>query len=326
MTEMDRKKMKRDFILIEKFCSQYDLRDEENAKKLYAFIKEKNFFGTNIGVAFTNRLGKIANDHSVDYSCIICKAQTTDNGVVCKQCMAKIANLDKQNQVKKPEQSKVESQKADVNKKIKDISDKTKVAVQSGINETVKVAEWAKDKITEQVEDEKTKEAVKNVKDKSISGIKKLKKKWNGLSKKAKIIVAIIAMVVIIIPFAGGGSGNSSSVKNAETAEKVVDKLYPEKDDWSISDGGTFDMTIGALDTPVGKTTAYYSDIVEKSNDAKAIQAYYSEKVTCWVFKVHKNGPNIVQQGTVMVSPYGQVFVQGVFEDLPSSDFNYRMR
>lgn len=47
--------------------------------------------------------------------------------------------------------------------------------------------------------------------------------------------MAIIAVVVIIIPF----------------AEKVVDKLYPEKDDWSISDGGTFDMPIGALVSPI---------------------------------------------------------------------------
>lgn len=104
-----------------------------------------------------------------------------------------------------------------------------------------------------------------------------------------------------------------------------MENVFPKDDGWSVRFGGTKNMPIGAMETPIGKSTYYQQTLVESSQDPNLIQEFYSVQVTCWVFTVQKNGPDTVQSGIVTISPDGKIFCQGQFEGFPSTELNFRI-
>lgn len=363
MEQNEKSLLRKDLSLVAKVCTQYNISNEANARKLYTYVNTKKIFSTKVGDAFTARLGKIVAGQNDDCSCIVCKKQIADNGIVCTTCLNKIGSANNAhsgtNSVPNPktdsepkssvdaetnsdakpgsgidagslvkaETTNVIATQTDAEITVKAVADNAKEVVKTGISETVKAAGWVKTKVSAQLEDEKTKEAAEKIKSESKKSAKLLKDKWNGLSGKGKLIVVVAAVFLVIVVGAGmGGNTGGGSVKDAGSARKVLSKEYSESDGWSITDMGTKSIPIGTLDTPVGKTTKSYQDDVGQSNNAELVEHYYSEMVTCWVFQVHKNGADGVQQGVIMVSPSGEVFAQGRLDGLPVAELNYRIR
>ena len=158
-------------------------------------------------------------------------------------------------------------------------------------------------------------------------------------SKGKKIAVLIILGVVVLgglSYIAGLGEDtdspgdkitqeNNENITGEQRAQVIVKNIFPEDDGWSVRFGGTKNMPIGAMETPIGKSTYYQQTLVESSQDPNLIQEFYSVQVTCWVFTVQKNGPDTVQSGIVTISPDGKIFCQGQFEGFPSTELNFRI-
>ena len=89
-TSMDDKvdTRKKDMVNILKFSSQYNISNPATAKKINDFIETQNTMTSPIGLAYKERLTKLAGGLRVEEcKCLFCRNNASKDGILCEECM-----------------------------------------------------------------------------------------------------------------------------------------------------------------------------------------------------------------------------------------------
>lgn len=126
MEQTAKENIQREIALMLKISNQYNLKDVNNAKKLCDYLHNKQLFKTKAGEVFTRRIESLANGQGEELPCIFCGKELADNGIICKQCLAKV----QKSAIQKDSLSKQET--------VREVSEKSSVVEQKGVAKTVK--------------------------------------------------------------------------------------------------------------------------------------------------------------------------------------------
>lgn len=81
---------KRDIVLILKINKAYNLRNTEDAKEIYAYIRKEKPFKSKLGEVFQNRVRVLAKGESSGFTCLFCRKGNAPDGVICPRCAEKV--------------------------------------------------------------------------------------------------------------------------------------------------------------------------------------------------------------------------------------------
>jgi hypothetical protein len=84
----DKALLKKDLILVLKLNSKLNYGNIDEVQKTYDEITEQNLLTTSVGKRYLEKLKQILNGTD-SYSCMFCNAQTTQESIICKECLAK---------------------------------------------------------------------------------------------------------------------------------------------------------------------------------------------------------------------------------------------
>lgn len=239
---MNQTDKKSDIALILKINNTFDLKNVEEAKKVYAYVQSKKPFKTKVGEIFQARLQLLAGGKGSGLPCLFCGKGQAANGIICPECAGRVPG-----QTKRNEGTERPAARSDMQEKMRaaarnDMQEKARTAAKNILSETGKAAAVARQKISEQMEDENIKRATQKAANRSGVAVKRLKVFWNHLSRRNQIIiVAVFITVCMALGMGGGGdgSGNGSNmmgrsdmalekVSSQEDAQRVLRKIFPE--------------------------------------------------------------------------------------------------
>ena len=94
--------LKKDLRLVLQINAKLDYANQEEVKKVYAAITEKNIVSTSVGKKYAYKLKQIINGNE-KYSCMFCNTVITEKSLVCKTCLNRLLAKRVENETNKVE-------------------------------------------------------------------------------------------------------------------------------------------------------------------------------------------------------------------------------
>ncbi len=98
---MERTDKQNDAVLMLRISRAYNLRNVDDAKKVYAYVQEKNPFKSQLGEIFRNRLRLLAKGEITEFPCLFCRKGNAPDGIICPECMGKLTGKADRSEQKK---------------------------------------------------------------------------------------------------------------------------------------------------------------------------------------------------------------------------------
>ena len=87
----DKEQLKKEVSAILGISDKYDLRERSNVSKIKTYYETKASLTTSVGRKYLERLNALEAGET-NCSCIICKNNISDDGVICSSCMNRLSS------------------------------------------------------------------------------------------------------------------------------------------------------------------------------------------------------------------------------------------
>jgi hypothetical protein len=125
----DKALLKKDLILVLKLNSKFNYGNIEEVQKIYDALTKQDILTTSVGKRYLAKLKQILNGTD-SYSCMFCNAQTTQESIICKECLAKFQHPASNEKAEQKADNVPAKPVASAKSKVKDNqADKKKIAI-----------------------------------------------------------------------------------------------------------------------------------------------------------------------------------------------------